>query len=252
MAKLNGTAVLVYADGTLIAAQKGCTVNLTQALFDTSTKEDAGWSTHGNGMRNADVSIDGLASTTGLSVKELFAYITSRTSLLLVIDGLGYPCVCQVDVASSSISGPQEDATTINGSFKVKGNLYYLADTNVNLVTSPSSGGTDYDTLTVSVIKIISAINIAGGATCKSNSFAVAIGNIIKVAVFLTRTSGELPSMTIFEVGGGAAAISNAVQLTEGLNFITLTATDTHTGCLNITNTGASNFSLSNIYCFKA
>lgn len=251
MGKINGTAILIYANGTLIAAQKGLTVNVKQSLFDVTTKDSAGWAEHGNGMRDAEISFDGLVSTTGLTAAGLLAYITGRTSLLLVISGLDYPCVCEADLSSVSITGPQEEATTLSGSFKVKGAFYYLGGDNANLVTDPDAGGTDYDTLTPSGIAIASAINASGDAYCSSNAFGVTEGDIIKLFVFVTVTSGQLPTVGIWD--NTSAFISNTQALVAGLNVVTLTVTSTDASAsLRWTNSGAANFATSNIYCFKS
>ena len=251
MGKLNGTTLLVYDNGVLIAAQRGITINLKQNLFDITTKDSAGWAEHGNGLRDADISVDGLVSTTGLSAAGLFAHIISRTSLLLVIEGFDCPLVCEADVANSSITGPQEEATTLSGSFKVKGPLYYLSDANANLITDPDGGTTDYDTLTVSGIKITSAINAAGTAYCNSNAFSVTEADVIKLFVYITKTSGQLPNVGIWD--NTSAFISNEETLVEGFNLVTLTVTGSDaTASLRISNSGAANFNTSNIYCFKA
>jgi predicted secreted protein len=252
MSKINGTLLLLYADGVVIAAQKGCTINVEQDLPDASNKESAGWEEHINGLRNASVDFDALFSTTGISAGELMDYIIDRQSLLLgIVGGVTFPMVAEVDMKSVKIDAPQEQAMSISGSLKVKGALYHLKGTEAALVTDPDSGGTDYDTLTQSGLGISSAINLAGSAYCKSNSFSITTGDVIKVAVFLTSNSGQVPSMTIYEVGGGAGAISDTQPLVAGLNIITLTVTDTHTGCLNITNSAAANWALSPIYLFK-
>lgn len=250
MAKLNGTTLTIWADGQIIAAQKGCTITTSQNLFDTTNKDSGGWSEHMNGLRNADISIDGLASTTGISAKELFAYIIGRTSLLLVVEGLDYNIVCEADLPSSSVNGPMEDATTLSGSFKVKGNLYYLSGTSVQMITDPDAGGTDYDTMTVSGVKITSAINAAGTAYVMSNTISVADTGVYKLFVFLTLTSGQVPSVALWD--NTSADISNVAALAAGLNVITLTATATDASAsLRFRNTGAANWATSNIYLFR-
>ena len=251
MAKINGTTLLVYADGTLIACQKGVTITTSQNLFDTTNKESGGWSEHGNGLRTAEVSIDGLASTTGLSAKELFAYIIGRTSLNLVIVGLDYNLVCQADVSASSITGPLEEATTISGSFKVNGNLYYLTGTSVQMITDPKGNTGDYDTLTTSGISITSAIKTTAGAKkCDSNTISVADTGIYKLFVFLTLTSGQVPTVGLWD--NTSAYISNTSALVAGLNVITLIATATDASAsLRFSNSASGNWSTSNIYLFK-
>ena len=249
MAKLNGTLLLVYADGTLIAAQKGVTFTVTQNLFDTTNKESAGWAEHGNGLRSVEVSIEALASTTGLSAKELKDFIISRKSLILVIQGTDYPYICQADVQSSTISGPLEDATTLTGSFKGSGNVYHLSGSNALLFTDFDN--VDYDTFTEALTVISSAINSAGAASARSDTFGVTSGDVVKVFLFVTSNSGELPSVAL--VNSAGADISNVEALVAGVNFVTLTATDSDaTSYLQIDNSAAANFSTSKVYCFKA
>ena len=91
MSKINGPNVLIYSDGVLIACQRSATINLDQDLPDSSCKDDGGWVTHINGSRSASVDFDGLYSTTGLSAEELIAFITARTNIVVVCNGLGVP-----------------------------------------------------------------------------------------------------------------------------------------------------------------
>ena len=249
MAVINGTSLLLYADGVLIAAQTNCTITVEQDLFDATNKESGGWARHGNGLVSAKIDFDALVSTTGKSYTELMAYIIARTSLLLMIDGLGYELIGEVDMNSMSISASQEAAMALSGGFKVNGRLYQLTGTSDNLMTDPDGVLTDYDTFTISGISVTSAINAAGSADARSNTFSVTSGDVVKVITFLTKTSGELPSVALIESGVGER--SNKVQLAEGVNIVTLTATATVTVSLNITNTDAANFALSNIYVFK-
>lgn len=248
MAKVNGTLLLVYADGTLIAAQRNLTFTVNQNLFDTTSKDSAGWAEHGNGMRSFEVSVEALASTTGLSAEGLKDYIISRKSLLLLIDGMGTPYVAKCDVASSTITGPLEDATTLSGTLRGNGAVYNLTGDNAELFTDFDN--VDYDTFTEASTVISSAINAAGAASARSDAFSITSGDVVKVFTFVTLTSGELPSLAL--VNSSFADISNVEQLAEGANFITLTATDTDAaGFLQIDNSGAANFSTSHVYCFK-
>jgi len=249
MAVINGTNLLLYADGTLIAAQKSCTITVEQDLFDATNKESAGWARHGNGLLSAKIDFDALLSTTGKSYTELMNYIINRKSLLLAITGLGYTMVGEVDINSLSVSASQEAAMGLSGGFKVKGQLFVLSGTSANLMTDPDAIGKDYDTFTISGIAVTSAINLADAAESRSNEFSVTSGDVVKVITFLTKTSGELPSVALIENGVGEK--SNIVQLAEGINIVTLTATATATVSLLINNTTAANFSLSDIYVFK-
>jgi len=250
MGKLNATLLLLYADGVVIATQKGCSVSVEQDLPDTTTKDSAGWAEHMNGLRNASVDLDALYSTTGISGDELIAYITGASSLLLaLVGGVSYPMVAEVNMASVKLNAPTEGAMELTGSLKINGPLYHLKGTSAALVTDPDETGTDYDTFTISGIAISSAINEAGTAYAHSNTFSVTDEDVIKVAVFLTSNSGELPTIEVCQSGG--AAISNVESLVAGLNIITLTATDTQTAHITLRNTGAANWSLSSLYAFK-
>ena len=250
MAKINGTNVLLYADGTVIALQRGLNINTEQDLPDATTKQSAGWAEHINGQRNSTVNFDALYSTTGLSAKDLITYITGRKSLLMaIVGGISYPVIGEVDVSSISLTGNKEEPAALSGNLKVNGKLYQLSGTSASLITDPDAGGVDYDTFAISGIAVTSAINLAGSAYAHSNTFSVTNGDIIKVAVFFTLNSGQAPSVEICQNGG--SAISNVETLEEGLSIITLTVTSTQTAHLTFRNTAAADWSLSSVYCFK-
>ena len=251
MAKINGTNVLLYADGTVIALQRGLNISAEQDLPDATTKQSAGWAEHINGQRNSTVSFDALYSTTGLSAKDLITYITGRESLLMaIVGGISYPVIGKVDVSSISLTGNKEEPAALAGNLKVNGKLYQLKGTSASLVTDPDAGGATYDTYTVSGIAVTSAINLADTAAADSNTFSITSGDIIKLAVFLTLNSGQAPTVVITDPE--ASDLSNDEALVAGLNIITLTATGTYAGAvLRIKNTSAANFALSNIYLFK-
>jgi hypothetical protein len=127
MGKLNGTLLLLYADGEVIAAQKGCSINVEQDLPDASNKESAGWSEHINGLRNASVDFDALFSTTGISAGELMDYIFNRKSLLIsIVGGLNYPIVAEADMGNIKIDAPMEGAVALSGNIKINGSFYSL------------------------------------------------------------------------------------------------------------------------------
>jgi hypothetical protein len=96
---------------------------------------------------------------------------------------------------------------------------------------------------------VTSAINLAAGATAASNTFAVTNTSVYKVITFLTLNSGQAPAVRISD--GVGAAKSNEVQLAEGVNVVTLTATASGTWNLLIYNTDVANFALTKIYVFK-
>lgn len=249
MAKINGSDLLVYADGTLIAYQKTCTVNWEQELPDTSNKESGGWAEHMNGTRSATCDFDALYSTTGLSADDLIAYITSRTSCILTIDGGGYPIVGEARAKNLSLNATNEEAVTVAGSFNFDGPAWILEGAYYNHITDPEGTSSSYDTSIVTGIAITSAVNASAGAIMKSNTFSVYSGNTRIVIFYLTLTSGQLPYINLYEDGG--SAIADSVQTTEGVNFIKLTPDSTITANLTFYNDAATEFSTTDIYCFK-
>ena len=249
MSQINGTSVLVYNDGTLIAAQTDCTINVDQDLIPTVNKSSGGWAEHINGLKSGSVSCSALYSTTGKSSEDLLADIVGGTSVLVVVDVNGTPCVCEADIASSTIEAPTEGAVTISAEFTSKGGLYMLTGDFAELITEWTNG--DYDTFTTSGTAISSAINDAGAAYANSDAIDITDEDVIKVFTFLTLTSGELPYLELVASAGGAA-VSDQVQMAEGVSVTTLTATATDsTSYLEITNTGASSFAIGSTYVFK-
>ena len=119
-----------------------------------------------------------------------------------------------------------------------------------NLVTDPDEDFNNYDTMSLSGTTILSAINVAGNAIVRSNKFSVADGDIIPVSFYLTKTSGQFPTISIHEAGVGA--VSNEVVLVAGINSVILTVSG-YTGVnavFAIYNTAASEFNTSPIYVF--
>lgn len=245
MSKINGSLLLLYADGTLIAAQKNYTGTITQDLFPTSSKDDAGWETHGNGDRSYSIALDALVSTSGLTAAGLLAYITGRSKFLLVLKGFTYDQVAQCSLKDLSIDTPRGEAMALTGSIQSTGEI---GDMQNQMVTNPGASDS-YDTFTVSGVAVTSAIDAGGGAIADSNSIAVTDTYKYLVFTFLTLNSGEAPAIGIYS---GAAYISNEETLSEGANFITLIAEATDgTSTLRIENTAATNFALTDIYLWE-
>ena len=244
MAKINGTLLLIYVDGVLIASQQECTLNLSVDLPDISTKDDEGWAKHMNGQRSFEVSIDGLVSTTGLSAAGLLAYIESRTNLLLVIEGAG-TYFSEASITSVELSASKENPIALSGSMKGTGAVYRMV---ANMITDINDTDT-YDTFTPTAddLGVSSAIDAGGGADDDSNAISITDAHVYKFVTFLTLNSGEAPSVGLWD--STSAYISNQVQLAVGLNIVTLLATATDgTSTLRIENTGACNFALTTCY----
>jgi hypothetical protein len=259
MAAISGTNLLFYADGKAIALQKGISITLDVELPDATNKESAGWNQHVVGNKSAkvdfsalmDVGLIGDTPPVVMSVKALMDYVTGSNSLLVVILGLGYPIIGEADISTLAFDASDAQAMVLTGSVKVKGALYVLSAAIPNLVTDPDAGTTDYDTLTVADLSITSAVKSSAGAKfCQTNTISIADTGVYKLALFLTKTSGALPTVGLWD--NTSAYISNSAVLAEGLNLVTLTATSTDASAsLRFSNTANANWSTSPIYLFK-
>lgn len=251
MSKINGTSLLVYFNGVLIASQKSCTVTWEQDLPGSTTKDSAGWEEHINGTRRATCDFDALFSTTGLSDETFMDYIISRSSLVLVIDGGGFPIVGEANISKVSINAALEEPAGLSGSFKFKGAAWLLTGDYVQLLTNPDEIAVTYNTFTHTGTALTSVISSGSDKVADSNTFAVTSGSSYKVITYLTLNSGQLPMVKLYDNGGGLLR-SNEVTLVAGVNVVTLVATASTTCGFRISNSSATNFSTSPIYVFKA
>lgn len=118
-----------------------------------------------------------------------------------------------------------------------------------NILTDPDEVLNTYDTMTLSGTAILSAINAAGSADVYSNLFPIRKGEVFTAIFYLSRTSGEYPSVLL------SGSWSNTVVTVPGLNVITLTVTGTGAvpafASLRFTNAGAANFQTTEIYLMR-
>ena len=123
---------------------------------------------------------------------------------------------------------------------------FCIEDVYENGISVINVSGSSYETLATSGPKIISAINSAGTGQVLSDSIgSVKNGEEIIVITFLTLNSGELPSVRLW----GTDVISNIESFAEGVNAITLTATQASDSVkILVKSDNASNFSTSEIW----
>lgn len=254
MAAINGTNLLLYSDGQVIAMQKGINLNIDTNLPDATSKDSAGWAQHIQGELSAKIDFTSLFATSvtgGMDATALMNYILNRQSLLISILGLSFPIVAQVDLSSLSFDAPVEGVMSLSGSLKVNGPLFCLTGAMANMITDPDANATDYDTLTISGVSITSAIkSTAGAKKCDSNTLNIVSAGVYKLAVYLTLNSGQAPTVGIWD--NTSAYISNTQALVNGLNLITFTATGSDASAsLRFNNSANGNWSTSPIYLFK-
>lgn len=134
---LNGTGLQVYAGGTLIAYSTNCTININHSPRSTSNKEDGGWETNMEGMRNWDVSCDAMyawldsggSPIAGITLSELFTtYIATRASFTVTFGVVSTGSedtkyTGTVWMTSASLTAPLEDSATYTASFQGSGAL---------------------------------------------------------------------------------------------------------------------------------
>jgi len=128
MAKINGTLVAVLSGTDKILTSTSATLNVSQNLFSTTNKDDAGWDSHGNGLRSWDISGEGKFDTTtagGLNPTEILAAIIARSADTVIKFVTNEPTntvgwTGNGTFASVTITGPMEDAVTF--SYTIRGN----------------------------------------------------------------------------------------------------------------------------------
>jgi hypothetical protein len=84
MAKLHGKNFAVYADGVKVGDATDCTLNLTQEIIPTTSKDDANWEDSITGTRGWSVSVDYIEDdTNSLSMVEIIDTLLDADELLV-------------------------------------------------------------------------------------------------------------------------------------------------------------------------
>jgi len=122
MAVYNGTAQILKMDGTQIAELTNVTMSMNQDLFETTSKESAGWKEVMPGLRDISYTAEGLADfqSTNKDLADIFTAYNSRASVAIVwTDSVaGDKSVSQTAyIASCEVSAPMEDVTTYSIEF---------------------------------------------------------------------------------------------------------------------------------------
>ena len=128
MSAINGTLVLLRADGNPLALVTDATLNIEQDLPDATSKDSSGWAAHINGLRSYSVDVDGLASfvaTTGNSniLANLIANRSQVSFRFATATAGQLQFTGTVSLGSLSITAPNEDTATLSGSMTGTGAL---------------------------------------------------------------------------------------------------------------------------------
>ena len=128
MSAINGTLVLLRANGNPLALVTDATLNIEQDLPDATSKDSSGWAAHINGLRSYSVDVDGLASfvaTTGNSniLANLIANRSQVSFRFATATSGQLQFTGTVSLGSLSITAPNEDTATLSGSMTGTGAL---------------------------------------------------------------------------------------------------------------------------------
>lgn len=80
--KQNGTLISLYYDGVAIGHCTSHNFSISMETRDTTTKDSAGWSESGEGLRSAEFSVEGFFAEDGtVNFSDMFATINSRAKV---------------------------------------------------------------------------------------------------------------------------------------------------------------------------
>lgn len=116
-----------------------------------------------------------------------------------------------------------------------------------NLLTSWTN--ISYNTFVSALTEITSGINTGGFTGATTDTFSIRKGEVIHLITNLTLNSGQVPKIKLYSDG---LEISAEYALASGINDISITATgDSEEAYITLYNTGASNFSLTDVQLIR-
>ena len=123
---INGTLVLVNAQGSAIASTTDATLNIEMDAPDASTKGSSGWAENIAGQKSWSIDVDGLATFdySGGNVNELATYLINQTRVSLrFFTSAGTAFKGWAYMTSVTVGAPNEDVASISGTFTGDGEL---------------------------------------------------------------------------------------------------------------------------------
>jgi hypothetical protein len=141
MAKFNGTAIILDADGSAVAHVENATLSINREIPEANDKDSAPWADHLDeaGLMDWEISFDGNADwsqTTG-NVETLFDLLTGRTAVTTIfgidpsqVTGLSVGLAFSGDASFNGVElgAPMEETAPISGTAIGKGTLTKIAN----------------------------------------------------------------------------------------------------------------------------
>ena len=254
MAKINGSSLILYADGEAIAGQRRGSLNIEADLPETTDKFSQGWEEHDvDGKISGTIDFDALMSTTGLSAEGLLNKIIDREDLLALFysEDMTKLFLAKTKLKSHKVEAPGEQPMALSGNLQINGKAYFLSG-NLMPSTFYTNNYTSFSWDDDSRFGTIYASKTSGSAYARAgvDSQRIFETDVVLFVGFLSLTSGEAPSVQLLNSMG--LGISNKEQLVEGANLIELMALDSdNTFQLEISNTTATEFYIYNTMLFK-
>jgi TP901-1 family phage major tail protein len=126
MAVYNGTAQILKMDNTQLAELTNVTMSMNQDVFETTSKESAGWKEIMPGLRDITYSAEGLADFVAANkdLTDIFTAYNNRTMVQIIWTNLtaGNTSVTQsAYITSCEVSAPMEDVATYSIEFAGSG-----------------------------------------------------------------------------------------------------------------------------------
>jgi TP901-1 family phage major tail protein len=126
MAVYNGTAQILKMDNTQLAELTNVTMSMNQDVFETTSKESAGWKEIMPGLRDITYSAEGLADFVAANkdLTDIFTAYNNRTMVQIIWTNLtaGNTSVTQsAYITSCEVSAPMEDVATYSIEFTGSG-----------------------------------------------------------------------------------------------------------------------------------
>ena len=254
MAKVNGSSLILYADGLAIAGQRGGTLSLEADLPETTDKFSQGWEEHDvDGKISGTIDFDALMSTTGLSAEGLLDKIINREDLLALFysEDMTKLFLAKTKLKSHKIEAPGEQLMALSGSLQISGEAYFIGG---NLMSSGIFYLNNYTSFSwddEERLGTVYALNTSESVYARAGfDPSITEGDIFLFIGFLSLVSGEKPSVQL--LNSGAVPITSKEQLVEGVNLIKLIATDSSIHfILELSNTSPTEFYIYNTMLFK-